>query len=149
MAAPIWRGHPVVCGDWERCPGWFGIGLRRPDLTLCNGRYFLGTPCWSLCRTAYNVYYVNLQKLDYLIRSSELQSSLKSAGIERRGSYHPNTWEPFDTVKSAKDNAGPASVGVMTPYWYVAIIKRLAPPPTGELTSQNAAHPRVPKGISR
>jgi endonuclease/exonuclease/phosphatase family metal-dependent hydrolase len=37
-------------------------------------------------------------KLDYLIMSPELQTKLIGTGIERRGSYHPNTWKPFDTV---------------------------------------------------
>jgi endonuclease/exonuclease/phosphatase family metal-dependent hydrolase len=39
-------------------------------------------------------------KIDYLIMSPQLQGKLKTAGVERRGSYHPGTWKPFDTVTS-------------------------------------------------
>jgi endonuclease/exonuclease/phosphatase family metal-dependent hydrolase len=45
------------------------------------------------------------QKLDYLILSPSLWGQLKQVGIERRGSYHPGTWEPFDTVTGEKDQA--------------------------------------------
>ncbi len=44
-------------------------------------------------------------KIDYLLMSPALRARLQHTGIERRGSYHPNTWEPFDTVKSAADEA--------------------------------------------
>jgi endonuclease/exonuclease/phosphatase family metal-dependent hydrolase len=44
-------------------------------------------------------------KIDYLIFSSALWPSVSSTGIERRGSYHPNTWAPFDTVKKKADEA--------------------------------------------
>jgi endonuclease/exonuclease/phosphatase family metal-dependent hydrolase len=44
-------------------------------------------------------------KLDYLIMSPQLGARLRDTGIERRGSYHPNTWEPFDTVKNASEEA--------------------------------------------
>lgn len=44
-------------------------------------------------------------KIDYLIMSKQLRQKLKATGIERRGSYHPETWEPFDTVKSKNDEA--------------------------------------------
>ena len=44
-------------------------------------------------------------KLDYLIMSPELRAKLNDTGIERRGSYHPNTWEPFDTVTKASEEA--------------------------------------------
>ncbi len=44
-------------------------------------------------------------KLDYLIMSQQLQAKLQTTGIERRGSYHPNTWEPFDTVTKASEEA--------------------------------------------
>jgi hypothetical protein len=37
--------------------------------------------------------------------SPDLQTKLLDAGIERRGSYHPRTWEPFDTVNSKTDEA--------------------------------------------
>jgi len=45
------------------------------------------------------------QKIDYLILSGQLQSRLLDVGIERRGSYHPNLWQPFDTVKKSADDA--------------------------------------------
>lgn len=44
-------------------------------------------------------------KIDYLILSQPLWATLQATGIERRGSYHPHTWEPFDTVKSKTDEA--------------------------------------------
>ena len=44
-------------------------------------------------------------KIDYLIMSDKLRATLQATGIERRGSYHPNTWAPFDTVKSKADEA--------------------------------------------
>jgi endonuclease/exonuclease/phosphatase family metal-dependent hydrolase len=45
------------------------------------------------------------QKLDYLIMSPALQATLRAVGVERRGTYHPKLWEPFDTVKSSADDA--------------------------------------------
>ena len=45
------------------------------------------------------------QKLDYLIMAPALRLRLRNTGIERRGSYHPRTWEPFDTVQSTEDEA--------------------------------------------
>lgn len=42
-------------------------------------------------------------KIDYLLMSPTLLEALTDAGIERRGSFHPNTWKPFDSV------TGPAS----------------------------------------
>ena len=45
------------------------------------------------------------QKIDYLIMSPQLRAKLQTTGIERRGSYHPNLWEPFDTVTKASQEA--------------------------------------------
>jgi endonuclease/exonuclease/phosphatase family metal-dependent hydrolase len=44
-------------------------------------------------------------KLDYLIMSPQLRARLRDTGIERRGSYHPHTWTPFDTVTNASEEA--------------------------------------------
>jgi endonuclease/exonuclease/phosphatase family metal-dependent hydrolase len=44
-------------------------------------------------------------KIDYLIMSPQLQTKLRDTGIERRGSYHPRTWEPFDTVTKTSEEA--------------------------------------------
>lgn len=44
-------------------------------------------------------------KIDYLIMSPELRTKLTGTGIERRGSYHPHTWVPFDTVTKKSDEA--------------------------------------------
>ena len=44
-------------------------------------------------------------KIDYLLMSPTLRTSLTNTGIERRGSYHPNTWTPFDTVTQSADEA--------------------------------------------
>jgi endonuclease/exonuclease/phosphatase family metal-dependent hydrolase len=44
-------------------------------------------------------------KIDYLLSSPQLWAGVTASGIERRGSYHPNLWQPFDTVKGEADNA--------------------------------------------
>lgn len=44
-------------------------------------------------------------KIDYLIMSPALEDKLLTTGIERRGSYHPNTWEPFDSVTKKSEEA--------------------------------------------
>jgi len=44
-------------------------------------------------------------KIDYLIMSPELRQKLTGTGIERRGSYHPHSWQPFDTVTRKADEA--------------------------------------------
>jgi len=44
-------------------------------------------------------------ELDYLIHSPQLWTKLKTTGIERRGSYHPATWTPFDTETDASEDA--------------------------------------------
>jgi len=44
-------------------------------------------------------------KFDYLISAPELWAKVRHCGIERRGSYHPKLWTPFDTVKTAADEA--------------------------------------------
>ena len=44
-------------------------------------------------------------KIDYLIMSPKLRARLSATGIERRGSFHPRTWEPFDTVTKKADEA--------------------------------------------
>lgn len=44
-------------------------------------------------------------KIDYLIMSPQLFSKIQSTGIERRGSYHPNIWESFDTVTNSIEDA--------------------------------------------
>jgi endonuclease/exonuclease/phosphatase family metal-dependent hydrolase len=45
------------------------------------------------------------EKIDYLVMSPQLRRRLVGTGIERRGSYHPRTWKPFDTVTRAADQA--------------------------------------------
>lgn len=44
-------------------------------------------------------------KIDYLIMSPKLREKLQDTGIERRGSYHPNTWDPFPSVTSKTNEA--------------------------------------------
>jgi len=44
-------------------------------------------------------------KIDYLLMSPHLRATLLNTGIERRGSYHPGTWEPYDTVTKTSDEA--------------------------------------------
>lgn len=43
-------------------------------------------------------------KIDYLITSPHLRVALLDTG-ERRGSYHPNTWQPFGTVTGKANEA--------------------------------------------
>ena len=42
-------------------------------------------------------------KIDYLIMSSALQQMLTDVGIERRGTYHPKLWSPFDGVTTTTE----------------------------------------------
>lgn len=44
-------------------------------------------------------------KIDYLISSPQLWARVTTCGIERRGTYHPNLWPPFDTVTGISDEA--------------------------------------------
>lgn len=44
-------------------------------------------------------------KIDYLIMSPQLQARLHDTGIERRGTFHLATWEPFDTVTKVSEEA--------------------------------------------
>lgn len=44
-------------------------------------------------------------KIDYLIMSPALWATVKATDIERRGSYHPRTWTPFDSVTSKATEA--------------------------------------------
>lgn len=44
-------------------------------------------------------------KIDYLIMSPTLRAALAATGVERRGSYHPSTWQAFDTVTGKSDEA--------------------------------------------
>lgn len=46
-----------------------------------------------------------VHKIDHLIMAPALNARLRHTGIERRGSYHPRTWVPFDTVQSTQDEA--------------------------------------------
>ena len=45
------------------------------------------------------------QKIDYLVMSPQLRAKLLTTGIERRGSFHPKLWDPFDTVTKASQEA--------------------------------------------
>ena len=44
-------------------------------------------------------------KIDYLIMSTALNAKILDTGIERRGTYRPNTWVPFPSVTSKKNEA--------------------------------------------
>lgn len=44
-------------------------------------------------------------KIDYLIMSPQLRTALVETGIERRGSFHPLLWDPFDTVTKTSEEA--------------------------------------------
>jgi hypothetical protein len=45
----------------------------------------------------------------YLIMSPQLQAKLCDTGIERRGSFHPKTWKPFDGDQDIGRSVGPSS----------------------------------------
>jgi len=40
-------------------------------------------------------------KIDYIIMSSALKAKLVDVGIERRGTYHPSLWSPFEGVTAS------------------------------------------------
>jgi endonuclease/exonuclease/phosphatase family metal-dependent hydrolase len=44
-------------------------------------------------------------KIDYLLMSPQLRARLVDCGIERRGTFAPNTWDPFPSVTSKKVEA--------------------------------------------
>lgn len=44
-------------------------------------------------------------KIDYLVMSPALRQRLVTTGVERRGSFHPNLWQSFDTVTGASTEA--------------------------------------------
>lgn len=44
-------------------------------------------------------------KIDYIIMSPALQQAIVTTGIERRGSYHPRLWKPFDSVTNKTEEA--------------------------------------------
>lgn len=48
---------------------------------------------------------LNNNKIDYLIMSPEFSNRLQDTGIMRKGSYHPQLWELFNTVKNSNDEA--------------------------------------------
>jgi len=45
------------------------------------------------------------EKIDYLIMSPGLRAKLTGTSIERRGTFHPHLWQPFDTVTKPADEA--------------------------------------------
>ena len=45
------------------------------------------------------------EKIDYLIMSAGLRAKLTGTSIERRGTFHPHLWQPFDTVTKPADEA--------------------------------------------
>jgi endonuclease/exonuclease/phosphatase family metal-dependent hydrolase len=45
------------------------------------------------------------EKIDYLIMSPALRTTLTGTHIERRGTFHPHLWPPFNTVTKASDEA--------------------------------------------
>ncbi len=44
-------------------------------------------------------------KIDYLVMSPALRAGLTATGVERRGSYHPSLWKPFDSVTKEAEQA--------------------------------------------
>jgi len=101
MAALQRSPHVLIAGDLNDVPAsaslapLFGDGFRDVSAhadypTDRPGTYETGLPS---------------HKLDYLILSPVLWGKLQTTGIERRGSYHPATWTPFDTVTKTSEEA--------------------------------------------
>jgi len=44
-------------------------------------------------------------KFDYILLPPELWEMVSQVGVERRGTYHPHKWTPYDTVTSEKNQA--------------------------------------------
>jgi len=93
--------YVLIAGDLNDTPdsrpirnifrGGFGDVQDHPDYpTDRPGTYGTGLP---------------RDKIDYLVMSPALRGKLTTTGIERRGSYHPNTWEAFPEVTSATTQA--------------------------------------------
>jgi len=93
--------HVVVGGDLNDTPaseavqpllagGWRDVGDHASYPSARPGTFNTGTAG---------------NKIDYLILSPALWASLQATDIERRGSWHPNTWTPFDTVTSKASEA--------------------------------------------
>jgi endonuclease/exonuclease/phosphatase family metal-dependent hydrolase len=101
MAALDRSAHVIVAGDMNDTPDSTAIGPLLSEGfadVMTHASYPTDRP---------GTYQTGLakQKIDYLILSPQLRPKLQEAGIERRGSYHPGTWTPFDTVTKAADEA--------------------------------------------
>ncbi|EJN31872.1 metal-dependent hydrolase [Pseudomonas sp. GM78] len=73
---------PLIGGGWTDIQSHPGYPAERP------GTYATGTAS---------------NKIDYLIMSSALQPLLTGVGVERRGTYHPTLWPPFEGVTATTE----------------------------------------------
>lgn len=93
--------HVLIGGDLNDTP------TSEPLKALCKNEFkdVMSHPDYPKDRPGTFGTGLAANKIDYLLMSASLQNKIITTGIERRGSYHPSTWQPFDTVKSAKDEA--------------------------------------------
>jgi endonuclease/exonuclease/phosphatase family metal-dependent hydrolase len=96
--------HFVVCGDLNDTPTAASLQpvVTHPELQDAIARF-----AQSIDPTGKRLgtYETGKAQLDYLLLSPALQAAAVSAGIERRGTYAPRTWEPFETVTGERTQA--------------------------------------------
>ena len=101
VAAMTRSPHVLIGGDLNDTP----TGGPLADLFLDGFHDVSDRPEYPTDRPGtYNTGLAS-NKIDYLISSPALWAAVTNCGIERRGSYHPNTWTPFDTVTKASEEA--------------------------------------------
>lgn len=102
LAALTRSAHVLIGGDLNDTPS---IGGPLSNLFLDGFHDVSDRPEYPADRPG--TYKTGLagNKLDYLISSPQLWAAVTNCGIERRGSWHPNTWAPFDTVTKASEEA--------------------------------------------
>ena len=101
VAALARTPHVIVGGDLNDTPD----SLPLVDMFKDDFRDVISHPTYPTDRPGTYETGLATQKLDYLILSPALFPLLDRTGIERRGSYHPHTWDAFDTVTSSVDEA--------------------------------------------
>ena len=96
--------HFVVCGDLNDTPDKPGLAPLVQHAKLKDSVSKFATTI-DPTGVRLGTYDTGKTQFDYLMLSPALETLARGAGIERRGSYAPRTWKPFDTVKSDRDAA--------------------------------------------
>lgn len=107
------RVHAIAKGGLAQCPFVIIAGDLNdtPDTSLFSSLWQDGFvdvsdhPTYPTDRPGTFETGTAQNKIDYLIMSPQLRAKLNGTGIERRGSYHPHTWEPFNTVTKKAEEA--------------------------------------------